>query len=480
MDTSLILRIRQPFVWFLATVISLGCGFRVDAQSSNSLPGITALYSNTFFRVTGTPPRYLGARACSECHQTLLTTEMDTRHAQAFQTLKQIGQATNSSCLPCHTVGYGLPSGFVSESATPQLEGVQCESCHGPAANHQATPYSPRRKPLVEAAGKICGGCHTGAQHPIYEEWSASAHAEVVEDLSPSSRVSACGRCHSGSVRVSLLDKRSLPVGQTNINVPVGCVLCHDPHARHVWTNALGGVAYTNQLRNPLSSTNDYFLSMTDTFAKKYNTNINVCAQCHNSRGDSSQNSSCPPHGSPQYNMLLGTVGELASGVSHYQPAAHALLITNQCVGCHMQIPASSGKNQPVVTGHAFTVQTFQLCLQCHPFPNLLVQFTQGAVSNQVQELKFALDFWATTRAPAALRTKYGALAWEYTTPGSLSSGSKGPNATEQKQIPLSIQKARFNLYLVWNEGSLGVHNGPYTTSLLDAAENWVLDELDN
>ena len=54
-------------------------------------------------------------------------------------------------------------------------------------------------------------------------------------------------------------------------------------------------------------------MTTSDTFSKKYNTNINVCAQCHNSRGDSAKTSSRPPHGSAQYNMLLGTVGELAS-----------------------------------------------------------------------------------------------------------------------------------------------------------------------
>ena len=65
--------------------------------------------------------------------------------------------------------------------------------------------------------------------------------------------------------------------------------------------------------------------------------NINLCAQCHNDHGASWTNSSAPPHKSPQYNMLLGTVGELDSGSAQYDPGSHGLLITNQCVGCHMQ-----------------------------------------------------------------------------------------------------------------------------------------------
>jgi len=88
------------------------------------------------------------------------------------------------------------------------------------------------------------------------------------------------------------------------------------------------------------------------------------------------------------------------------------------------------------------------------------------------------LDFWAATKAPAALWTKYGALAWEYTTPGELSSGTAGPNSTEQTQIPVNIQKARFNMYIVNNEGSFGVHNAPYVATLLENASNWVQAEL--
>jgi hypothetical protein len=76
------------------------------------------------------------------------------------------------------------------------------------------------------------------------------------------------------------------------------------------------------------------------------------------------------------------------------------------------------------------------------------------------------------------LRTKYGALAWEYTTPGELSSGTAGPNATEQAQIPDNLKRARFNLYIVNNDGSHGTHNALHALGLLDAARAWVQQEL--
>jgi hypothetical protein len=95
-----------------------------------------------------------------------------------------------------------------------------------------------------------------------------------------------------------------------------------------------------------------------------------------------------------------------------------------------------------------------------------------------IQRVKAWLDLWAATEAPDSLWSKYGTRAWEYSTPGELSPGGSGPNSTEQAQIPDNIKKARFNLYLVRNDGSYGVHNGPYSVTLLDAAENWVLEEL--
>lgn len=423
--------------------------------------------SNALFRVLGPAPHFVGSDTCIECHQGIHDTVMGTRHAQAFSALQQIHQDNNASCLPCHTVGYGAPSGFTSAAATPQLEGVQCENCHGPAGNHAANPDDPTARPRLEIAAQVCGGCHTGPHQPTFEEWKSSAHPGVVEDMNAASRIDSCGRCHSGSARWSLIEGRPLPVGDANVGIQ--CINCHEPHSK---------TANPFQLLNPLASTNDYSLATTDTFTNKYNPNINVCAQCHNHRGASWTSSSRPPHHSPQYNMLLGTVGLLDSGAAPHQPASHALLIKDQCAGCHMQASNYVSEAQPATTGHSFRVQTFDMCLTCHPLPEQLAQFTTGAISNQVQSIKASLDLWAMTKAPAALRINYGTRAWEYTNPGDLSPGGPGPSSAEQAQVPVNIQKARFNLYLVLYDGSFGVHNARFAVTLLDTAQNWVDQEL--
>ncbi|HHY84576.1 MAG TPA: hypothetical protein GYA07_03440 [Verrucomicrobia bacterium] len=428
---------------------------------------ITVLHSNAFFRVSGPAPQYAGSQACLECHESIHNEAMHTRHAHALDTLKQIHQANNPACLVCHTVGYGLPTGFVDESRTPHLAGVQCENCHGPAAAHAANDSDPTLRPRADFASTVCGGCHTGSHHPTYDEWKTSGHAVVVEDMNASSRIDSCGRCHSGSVRLAMLKNGPLPHGDANHGI--GCVTCHDPHR---------STGHPAQLRNPTASTNDYFLSSSDVFADTYDPDINVCAQCHNHRGATWTSSTRPPHHSPQYNMLVGTVGVLPEGMTS-GVGAHGRFVEKQCAGCHMEKAEYESEAHPASTGHRFNVSTYASCGQCHPFPELLAAFATTAVSNQIVQLKEALDLWGETRAPEPLRTKYGALAWEYTTPGSLSAGGSGPSSSEQALIPENIRKARFNLYVVLYDGSFGVHNGAHASGLLEAARNWVRQELD-
>jgi nitrate/TMAO reductase-like tetraheme cytochrome c subunit len=466
---------------------------------------ITTLFSNAFFRVSGSAPQYAGSQACLECHENIHAMEMDTRHADAFVNSAFVakGGQTNSSCLPCHTVGYGLPSGFVSKfdlNSNPRLAGVQCESCHGPAANHAANEGDLTVRPRAELAGQVCGGCHNeGSHRPNFEQWKTSGHFSVVEDMNPSERINSCGRCHSGSSRLALIKGENPSITVSNdANVGITCVVCHDPHANHTWTNALTGVStftnaltgsliiitndqvgafYTNQLRHPIASTTDYFLATSDVFSNKYDPNINGCAQCHNHRGANWTSSSRPPHHSPQYNMLLGTVGELETGVPPTFPSTHSQL-EKQCVGCHMPKVGDGSESHPAFSGHTFRADSYDSCRACHSLPEVLVMFATTSIAAQIQELKGRLDLWAMTKAPNELRTKFGALAWEYTTPGELSSGGPGPSSSEQNQIPDNIKKARFNLYLVKYDGSFGVHNGPLAVSLLEAARNWIQVEL--
>jgi len=447
---------------------------------------LTNLSGHAFFKVSGPSAQFAGAQTCAECHETIYNLESNTGHAHALTTLQNIHQENNAACLPCHTVGFGVPTGFTSALATPHLAGAQCENCHGPAAAHAANEMDLTKRPRVELAAQVCGGCHNSSHHPTFDEWKSSGHFTVTEDMNPAGRISACGRCHSGSSRLALMQGLNPAVAVTNdANVGITCVVCHDPHQTHVWTNVLSRVVETNQLRYPVASTNYFTLTTSAVFSNR--TDINVCAQCHNDRGATWDSSGRPPHHSPQYNLMLGSVGLLAANgastnfincATNSRPGAHGTWIEKQCVSCHMPKRDFVDEGHPGMTGHSFRVEAYESCVDCHSLPELLKDFTAMVIEMRMTQLKSALDSWAMTKAPLALRNKYGALAWEYSTPGELSTGTAGPTSSEQAQVPARIKYARFNLYIVNNDGSLGTHNPQHILALLDAAQAWVQEEL--
>ena len=443
---------------------------------------ITTSSNKQFFRISAPAPAISGVtNVCISCHAAYFNAWTNTEHAVAYSVIATQSAATIVSCQPCHTVAMGLPTGFTSAAATPQLTGVQCENCHGPAGDHASDPFNVA-PPIVSRSAEVCGGCHTGP-YPTYDEWKLTPHATVISDLitnfakGDTNRMNDCGPCHSGAVRLNMV-KAALnpklpmvfPRGDEAAAVAVDCVVCHDPHNDY----------YDPQLRYPRASTNFYSYDTTKTFTSQYNTNINVCGQCHNARGAAWTDTSRPPHHSPQYNMLLGNVGELTTGLPPSQPAPHGLRVTNQCAYCHMPARPNQGPGHPAVTGHAFAVTSYEVCRVCHPGgdPAGLARLANTVVSNQIQQVKGLLDTWGQTRAPAPLRVAYGARSWEYTNPGDLSNPpgvtNGGPTTAQQTLIPASIQKARFNLYLVRYDGSYGIHNPWFATTLLEAAQIWV------
>ena len=47
-----------------------------------------------------------------------------------------------------------------------------------------------------------------------------------------------------------------------------------------------------------------------------------------------------------------------------------------------------------------------------------------------------------------------------------------------RRRFRITLRRPGSIVYLVLYDGSFGVHNGPYSISLLDAAENWIREEL--
>ena len=524
---------------------------------------------------------FVGSGACSGCHGVEYSSWVGTLHASAYGVITNGSVSTNE--LVYRTVGYGQPTGFTNGTSTPQLENVGCENCHGPAGWHKYSDHTLIR-PALTIAAEVCGGCHSTTNRPTYLEWTNSPHAVLPSNFTNGtsafndpnagpSEMMSCGPCHSGAVRLAMLDNyQDQQSGVTNfLTLPSGhdaaaygqtCAVCHDPHSASAYIQSINivgstnvvtttnifsnyGIYHTNivsttnvsfstnvvatahQLRNPMNSTN-YFTFFTGTafsltyytnwdgvvtvttnwmnnnFAGQYNPGIHVCAQCHNSRGArwdgvgitwngsnfvaSTPSWSRPPHNSPQYNILIGIIqpdylNVNGSGVATNFYATHSGLTThtpyntNQCATCHVPIYTSGGTN---VTGHTFALDTHN-CTICHgSVPNW--QSTQTANSNSINFAVSLLNQWATNNGPAlfgANYTNYLQNAWEYTTPGSLATiTNPGPSKSDQLLLPNAIKQARFDLYMVNNDGSYGVHNPGYVPFLIADATNKVAGQI--
>jgi hypothetical protein len=428
------------------------------------------------YRVAGASPSFGAAVSCGDCHTNLYPTWTNTAHAGALRTLESMGMEANPQCLPCHTVGYGYPTGYKNQTETPFYAGVQCVNCHGPAGTHYIYPTDPAKRPLVSLSAEICGGCHQDFDHPYFEEWSQSGHSFVTPEIASSiltsgeARMNSCGPCHSGAVRLALLKGDPLPSRVTAAETPATCAVCHDPHVK---------TANGSQLRNPIASTNFFSYITATNFASQYNPEISICGQCHNARGAAWKDTSRPPHHSPQYNMLVGNIG-VVEGTPIYSTHRD---IQKQCTQCHTHshdTPNPSPDN-PIKTGHTFEAR-MNNCEPCHSEESATArtEITQSDIKQLVAIVQGQLDQWGQTKSPEALRTKYGNLAWEYSSPGVLSNPTsdpniKGPTSQEQASVPDAIKQARFNVYLVVHDGSFGVHNGKYARFLLQVA----LDKVD-
>jgi hypothetical protein len=435
------------------------------------------------FQVQAASPLYQGEPSCAACHRDIHAEWQQGPHPHALDPLEKFGVADSPTCLPCHTVGYGYRTGFQSVETTPDKGSTQCENCHGPAGLHAANIADPSLRPKVTVDSATCGGCHNYRFiHRTYDEWRDSLHTpvtpavarKVLDEGEPA--MNECGVCHSGAVRLALLKQWADPAAPTVLpsredaaGFAVGCVTCHQPHD-------------PSQLRNPLHSTEDYSYDPDVPFAAQYNPDIQVCAQCHNERGADWRDTARPPHGSPQYNVLIGTAGYDPENTEMQR--AHAG-IAGQCIGCHAQGYGNGQLTEGPYTGHTTRVE-YEQCSACHgsaEIGELLRDGTQQVTRERMTALLDLLNTWGETKAPAGLREKYGRLAWEYTRVGELSNPDgdpeiSGPTADEQTLIPDAIKQARLNLYLVEKDGSYGVHNGGYTRHLLDVATANVKSEL--
>ena len=109
---------------------------------------------------------YTGYGECARCHPDETRSWLETKHADAFKTLVMRSQDYNPECIPCHATGFGFTGGFTMPGETLDMEGVQCEMCHGPGGNHveDQSVLLP-----MEVDESVCRQCHTEEKSPQFD-----------------------------------------------------------------------------------------------------------------------------------------------------------------------------------------------------------------------------------------------------------------------------------------------------------------------
>ena len=213
------------------------------------------------------------------------------------------------------------------------------------------------------------------------------------------------------------------------------------------------------------------------------------------------------PHYAPQYNVLIGQLNDdyqSGAGVTNVCNDPHTLA-PNQCADCHVPAKYATGAHS-YTTGHSFASDNNGCLASCHSSltSTQLVAKTANlktTVTNGITRVVSLLNQWGTNVAVDILRTNYAQLAWEYNSVGSLGtkagkyqsgppsaySSSVGvgyPSGTNDNlqlsTVPQDIWIARFSLYMIWRDQSLGVHNPTYVKSLLADAEARVAGQFTN
>lgn len=492
------------------------------------------------FRLVGPELQYISvANGCQACHPNTVNSWSYTPHASALRTLaaQSPNQATNTACLSCHTLGYGYPTGY-NTTNTPWKGGVQCENCHGPAGGHAGAQFTP----AVSQSPMVCGGCHTGADQPQYDEWAGSAgrtyyHGRVGTNMHFAStyantniatsegRMAQCGPCHSGRVQHDLVKAPPISGPNTSVLFPttnqvleagVGCVTCHDPHNQHLenggyhlryplystnaytvpymqFTNTYGPLWGANGMAFGASRATNFFLAWTNHMSY-YNPDVMLCGQCHRERvSELTTVLNSSTHVSHQYSMNSATIGITTDTNTVPRPvlgtgsSQHGINTKGaSCTLCHVP--------------HEFHVETNGCYLSgCHDInvdSNMteVIETAQASISNAILNVRDLLNAWSlSTNCPSSITnthlTGYSparwTIKWEYQSVGDLgkwgvpaAQTNTGTSSAQQSVIPLAIREARYNLYLVRNDESMGVHNPDWARYLIAVASNKVATAL--
>jgi len=411
------------------------------------LPGDHAAKSSDGVKVSGEPPTsasyvdmYSGANNCSYCHPENWDGWSVTKHAWAYPSLMNVTHDAGfgQSCEPCHNTGAGNPSIYPATGYNPvtngptYLQNVTCQTCHGPASDHIASPNNPtaRRASIgLVLNASLCGSCHYGqnisdVHHPTYNEWEISGHNTSADILEAVEGNFACAPCHEAWTAIKNVENR--PIG-TSLRTPdedapltwqLSCAVCHDPHS-------LGSA--NTQLRVPASQ---------------------LCQECHN-HGTAAPGKAVHH---PQAEVRNNTAGYLTDRTDLDYMDGIA------CSKCHM------AENNAGLPNHTFNPNPYS-CVTCHGAPDFPDNATAQAYIDMI-----ALRTGENVSAIQPLVDQANALIGQMMT-----------NRTSvMDQYRLEYNRSKFNIDTVVSDKSSGNHNPELAMALLNDSRARAISVIEN
>jgi hypothetical protein len=359
------------------------------------------------------------------------------------------------------------------------LGNIQCENCHGPGSQH-ATQLGNTNLITRTVNSGDCNQCHDDAPtHQQGTEWYVSGHANTTRIPSGSASRWDCVGCHTANGfidRITNLGNTNAYTTNTTYSA-IACQTCHEPHGQTTPTN-------DSHLIRIMGS-----VTMPDGTVVTNAGEGALCLECHHNRNGSATNqlvayplgkntwfggSSFGPHDGPQGDMIEG-VNAFTYGQT-IPSSPHRYVVTNLCVGCHMQTVAKTDPAFLQAGGHTFNMSynlvttngatlvtnsydKVDVCVQCHgPIPSFNFQTADyngdGVIQGVQDEVQSLLNTLSTL-----LPNSSGVID------GSVKTSLSVTTNWTQQQL-----KAAYNWQFVNNDGSLGVHNAPYAVGIIKAS----------
>lgn len=150
--------------------------------------------------------KFVGTKACAECHPKAFAVWEKSDHAHAYDSLikgrpelkhRWVSRIHDPECLSCHTTGWHpqdvlrYVGGFESKEKTPHMLHNGCENCHGPGSRHiqlidageMEAANKEVRVTLAEAKKSLCVTCHDLDNDPDFSSASFDTHWQKIKHV---------------------------------------------------------------------------------------------------------------------------------------------------------------------------------------------------------------------------------------------------------------------------------------------------------